>query len=130
MAQTTLFTRAQIDQRVAEMGKQITEDFRGQEVIALCVLKWAVFFCTDLLRQIDLDVKLDFIQVSSYGNEKYSSGVVTVSAAADHRGPEPVSQGPYELVVHILQGLGIAGGVVGADDEERRTGFGARTLQV
>jgi hypoxanthine phosphoribosyltransferase len=78
MAQTTLFTRAQIDQRVAEMGRQIAEDFRGQELIALCVLKGAVFFCTDLLRQLDLDVKLDFIQVSSYGNEKYSSGVVTV----------------------------------------------------
>src|ERR1051326_7983486 len=78
MAQTTLFTRAQIDQRVAEMGKQISADFRGQELIALCVLKGAVFFCTDLLRQMDLDVHLDFIQVSSYGNEKYSSGVVTV----------------------------------------------------
>jgi hypoxanthine phosphoribosyltransferase len=78
MAQTTLFTRAQIDQRVAEMGKQITEDFRGKELIALCVLKGAVFFCTDLLRKIDLDVHLDFIQVSSYGNEKYSSGIVTV----------------------------------------------------
>lgn len=78
MAQTTLFSRAQIDQRVAEMGKQIAEDFRGMELIALCVLKGAVFFCTDLLRHLDGDVKLDFIQVSSYGNEKYSSGVVTV----------------------------------------------------
>src|ERR1044071_5239216 len=78
MAQTTLFTRAQIDQRVAEMRKKISEVFRGQELIALCVLKGAVFFCTDLLRQMALDVRLDFIQVSSYGNEKYSSGVVTV----------------------------------------------------
>jgi hypoxanthine phosphoribosyltransferase len=78
MAQTTLFSRAQIDQRVAEMGKQISEDFRGKELIALCVLKGAVFFCTDLLRNMEGDVKLDFIQVSSYGNEKYSSGVVTV----------------------------------------------------
>ena len=60
------------------MGKQISEDFRGQELIALCVLKGAVFFCTDLMRNIDLDVALDFIQVSSYGNEKYSSGVVTM----------------------------------------------------
>jgi hypoxanthine phosphoribosyltransferase len=78
MAQTTLFSRAQIDQRVAEMGKQISEDFHGKELIALCVLKGAVFFCTDLLRNMEGDVKLDFIQVSSYGNEKYSSGVVTV----------------------------------------------------
>src|SRR3954449_3699064 len=78
MAQTTLFTREQIDERVAEMGRQIGADFAGSELIALCVLKGAVFFCTDLLRNIGFDVALDFIQVSSYGNEKYSSGVVTI----------------------------------------------------
>lgn len=78
MAQTTLFTREQIDERVAEMGRQIATDFAGSELIALCVLKGAVFFCTDLVRNIKLDVALDFIQVSSYGNQKYSSGVVTI----------------------------------------------------
>ena len=78
MAQTTLFTRAEIDRRVAEMGKQISADFAGDELIALCVLKGAVFFCTDLMRSVSLDVALDFIQVSSYGNQKYSSGVVTI----------------------------------------------------
>src|SRR3954468_2428927 len=78
MAQTTLFTREQIDERVAEMGRQIATDFAGTELIALCVLKGAVFFCTDLVRNINLDVALDFIQVSSYGNQEYSSGVVTI----------------------------------------------------
>ena len=78
MAKTTLISRAQIEQRVAEMGRQISADFAGKELIALCVLKGAVFFCTDLVRQITLDVALDFIQVSSYGNQKYSSGVVTI----------------------------------------------------
>ena len=78
MAQTTLFTREQIDTRVAEMGRQISADFAGSELIALCVLKGAVFFCTDLVRNVSLDVALDFIQVSSYGNQKYSSGVVTI----------------------------------------------------
>src|SRR5438270_13963008 len=78
MAQTTLFTREQIDNRVAEMGRQISTDFGGQELIALCVLKGAVFFCADLVRNISMDVALDFIQVSSYGNQKYSSGVVTI----------------------------------------------------
>ena len=42
MAQTTLFTREQIDSRVAEMGRQISADFAGSELIALCVLKGAV----------------------------------------------------------------------------------------
>ena len=78
MAQTTLISRSQIAQRVGEMGRQITADFQGKPLIALCVLKGAMFFCSDLMREIDLDVSLDFIQVSSYGNEKYSSGVVTI----------------------------------------------------
>jgi len=78
MAQTTLISREQIERRVAEMGQQISSDFAGTDLIALCVLKGAVFFCTDLVRQIQLDVALDFIQVSSYGTQKYSSGVVTI----------------------------------------------------
>jgi hypoxanthine phosphoribosyltransferase len=78
MAQTTLITKAQIDERVAEMGRQINADFAGTELIALCVLKGAVFFCTDLVRSIAMDVALDFIQVSSYGDRKESSGVVTI----------------------------------------------------
>jgi hypoxanthine phosphoribosyltransferase len=78
MAQTTLITEAQIQQRVAEMGGQITTDFNGTDMIMLCVLKGAVFFATDLARSMTMDVALDFIQVSSYGNQKYSSGVVTI----------------------------------------------------
>ena len=78
MPQTTLISKSQIDQRVAEMGAQITADFSGQELIACCVLKGAMFFCSDLMRHIGCDAALDFIQVSSYGTEKYSSGVVTI----------------------------------------------------
>jgi hypoxanthine phosphoribosyltransferase len=78
MAQTTLFSREQIQTRVAEMGRQISGDFAGAELIALCVLKGAVFFCTDLVRNMSVDVALDFIQISSYGNQKFSSGVVTI----------------------------------------------------
>jgi hypoxanthine phosphoribosyltransferase len=78
MAQTTLFSREQIDHRVAELAKEISAEFAGSELIALCVLKGAMFFCADLVRQMDLDVHLDFIQISSYGNQKYSSGVVTI----------------------------------------------------
>lgn len=78
MAQTTLFTREQISRRVAEMAQEISKDFAGAELIALCVLKGAVFFCTDLVRNMTMDVALDFIQISSYGNLKYSSGVVTI----------------------------------------------------
>lgn len=78
MGSVTLITKEQIQKRVAEMGRQITADYGGRNPIALCVLKGAVFFCTDLMRAIDMDMALDFIQVSSYGSEKYSSGVVTI----------------------------------------------------
>jgi len=78
MAQTTLISKSQIETRVAEMGAQITVDLAGTDLIALCVLKGAMFFCSDLMRQIAFDVKLDFIQVSSYGDQKTSSGVVTI----------------------------------------------------
>ncbi|HVG25021.1 MAG TPA: hypoxanthine phosphoribosyltransferase [Thermoanaerobaculia bacterium] len=78
MAQTTLISREQIETRVVEMAKEISADLAGSDVIALCVLKGAVFFCADLVRHMTMDVALDFIQVSSYGNQKYSSGVVTI----------------------------------------------------
>jgi hypoxanthine phosphoribosyltransferase len=78
MAQTTLISQDQINQRVAEMANEISAEFRGSDLIALCVLKGAMFFCADLVRQMTMDVALDFIQISSYGNQKYSSGVVTI----------------------------------------------------
>jgi len=78
MAQTTLISRDRIDARVAEMAKEISADFTGTDAIALCVLKGAMFFCADLVRNLPFDIALDFIQISSYGNEKYSSGVVTI----------------------------------------------------
>ena len=78
MGSVTLITKEQIQKRVAEMGREISADYGSQNPIALCVLKGAVFFCSDLMRAISIDMALDFIQVSSYGNEKYSSGVVTI----------------------------------------------------
>lgn len=78
MAQTTLISQQQINDRVAEMAREISSEFTGSDLIALCVLKGAMFFCADLVRQMTMDVALDFIQISSYGNQKYSSGVVTI----------------------------------------------------
>jgi hypoxanthine phosphoribosyltransferase len=62
-----LISRAQIAQRVAEMGRQITADFDGP-VIFIGVLKGAAVFLSDLVRQVQLDATFDFIGVSSYGN--------------------------------------------------------------
>ena len=78
MAQTTLISKDQIDQRVAERAREITTEVAGSDLTALCVLNGAMFFCADLVRRMTMDVALDFIQISSYGNQKYSSGVVTI----------------------------------------------------
>lgn len=63
-----LLTRYQIAERVAEMGKQITRDFKGEAVIFVGVLKGAAVFLSDLARHVELEATFDFIGVSSYGN--------------------------------------------------------------
>jgi hypoxanthine phosphoribosyltransferase len=103
MAQTTLITREQIDQRVAEMAQQITADLAGHEIIALCVLKGAMFFCADLVRQMTTDVALDFIQISSYGNNKFSSGVVTIL-----KEPQMDMRGKAVLIVEDIIDSGLS----------------------
>ena len=103
MAQTTLFTRQQIDARVAEMADEISAAFQGDEVIALCVLKGAMFFCSDLVRQMKMDVALDFIQISSYGNQKYSSGVVTIL-----KEPQLDMRGKAVLIVEDIVDSGLS----------------------
>lgn len=78
MAYTTLIDRSRIQRRVAELARQIATDFRGTDLVALIVLKGSMFFAVDLLREMEMDLAVDVIQVSSYGKEKYSSGVVTI----------------------------------------------------
>jgi hypoxanthine phosphoribosyltransferase len=103
MAQTTLISREQIDRRVAEMAQEITTEFAGSELIALCVLKGAVFFCADLVRQMSMDVALDFIQISSYGNQKFSSGVVTIL-----KEPQMDMRGKSVLIVEDIIDSGLS----------------------
>jgi len=103
MAQTTLITREQIDRRVAEMAREISAEFAGSNLIALCVLKGAVFFCADLVRQMTMDVALDFIQISSYGNQKYSSGVVTIL-----KEPQLDMRGKAVLIVEDIVDSGLS----------------------
>ena len=73
-----LLTREQIAARVQEMGRQITEDFRGRDLTVICILKGAVVFFVDLVREIDLPMSMDFMAISSYGSATKSSGVVRI----------------------------------------------------
>jgi hypoxanthine phosphoribosyltransferase len=68
----------ELQKRVAELGAQITSDYGGRELFFMGVLKGAVFFVADLMRQIDLPCEVDFMAVSSYGSFTESSGVVRI----------------------------------------------------
>ncbi|PKM79294.1 MAG: hypoxanthine phosphoribosyltransferase [Firmicutes bacterium HGW-Firmicutes-13] len=71
-------TREKIKEKVEELGQKISEDFKGQEILLICVLKGGVVFLADLMRQISIPVKIDFIAVSSYGASTKTSGVVRI----------------------------------------------------
>jgi hypoxanthine phosphoribosyltransferase len=64
--------------RVKELATAITRDYEGEEILVICILKGAVVFCSDLIREIDLPVQLEFMSVSSYGESFKSSGEVKV----------------------------------------------------
>ena len=75
---TVLFSQEEINQRIAELGKQISEDYAGENLLLVAVLRGAVVFTADLLRAIEGEVEVDFMAVSSYGNAAQSSGVVRI----------------------------------------------------
>ena len=73
-----LVTEEELKAKVAEMGKEITEKFKGKEPIVVGVLKGSFIFMADLVRNIDLNCTLDFMAVSSYGNGTSSTGAVNI----------------------------------------------------
>ena len=78
-----LFTRERIAARVAELGAQITKDYKGRELVLVGILKGAFVFMADLIREIDLPVAVDFMAISSYGSATKSSGVVRIMKDLD-----------------------------------------------
>ncbi len=79
-----LVTRKEIAAKVAELGKRITEDYRGKEPLMICILKGGAVFFTELVRCIDLPLTMDFMAISSYGSATKTSGVVRVIKDLDH----------------------------------------------
>jgi len=75
-----LYTQQQIAARVREMAAEIERDHRGKELVLVGVLKGAFVFVSDLARLIDLPLSVDFIGLSSYGEETESSGVVKITS--------------------------------------------------
>ncbi|MDO8672616.1 MAG: hypoxanthine phosphoribosyltransferase [Dehalococcoidia bacterium] len=67
-----------LQKRVKELANQIMQDYAGQEILMIGVLKGAVIFLVDLAKQLDLVVEMDFMAVSSYGASTESSGIVRI----------------------------------------------------
>lgn len=83
MALEVLLTEEEIAARVRELGKEISDHYRGKTVHLVCVLKGAYTFLADLARAMDIPVTMDFLAVSSYGKGKTSSGEVQLTKDLD-----------------------------------------------
>ncbi|UQZ33114.1 hypoxanthine phosphoribosyltransferase [Paenibacillus sp. PK3_47] len=81
--QHVLVSKADLEQRVRELGAEISRDYEGKELVLVGILKGAAVFMSDLMREITFPVGIDYMSVSSYGNSSTSSGVVTIKHDID-----------------------------------------------
>ncbi len=91
-----------IQKRVGEMASQIRQDYAGQELTVVGVLKGSFIFMADLVREIDLPLRCDFLGLSSYGSATESSGVVAITKDLD--GPV---DGRHVLVIEDIIDTGL-----------------------
>src|SRR5262245_9732714 len=73
-----LIDRDALQQRIAELGEEISADYAGRDLLLVGVLKGAVFFMADLMRSLTIPCEIDFMAISSYGDSTDSSGVVRI----------------------------------------------------
>ncbi len=85
MAETIreLISEQEVDKRIEELGKQISSDYAGKSIHMICILKGGAFFMCELAKRITLPVSIDFMYVSSYGNETSSSGNIRIKKDLD-----------------------------------------------
>ena len=94
---SVLINEKKVDQRIEEIGKEISKAYEGKCVHMICILKGSVFFACELAKRITVPVTLDFMSVSSYGNDTKSSGVVKIVKDLD----EPL-EGKDVLIVEDI----------------------------
>ncbi|MDY5021345.1 MAG: hypoxanthine phosphoribosyltransferase [Blautia sp.] len=73
-----LLSEEEVDTRIQEVADQINRDYAGKEIHMICVLKGGVFFMCELAKRVTVPVSLDFMSISSYGDDTKSSGVVKI----------------------------------------------------
>ncbi|MDI9520054.1 MAG: hypoxanthine phosphoribosyltransferase [Bacillota bacterium] len=79
-----LISEEEIKEAVQQLGKKITEEYRDKSPVFVCILKGAAVFFSDLMREVDLPLTIDFMAISSYGSSTKSSGVVRILKDLDH----------------------------------------------
>ena len=97
-----LITAEQIEEKLREIGQQITEDYAGKEVLLVGVLRGAFMVMADLARHIDLPCEFDFMAVSSYGASTQTSGVVRILKDLDEE-----IEGRHVLIVEDIIDSGL-----------------------
>jgi hypoxanthine phosphoribosyltransferase len=76
--ESILFTEKQIKKRVSELAEEICRDYGKEELLTLGILKGAAVFCTDLVREMDRPIKMNYMALSSYGSSSISTGAVRI----------------------------------------------------
>jgi hypoxanthine phosphoribosyltransferase len=82
---SVLLTEKQIQEKVSSLAHDISNHYRGRELIIVSVLKGAFVFTSDLVRALSIPSKIDFVQISSYGMSKTSSGEMTIKKDIDEQ---------------------------------------------
>jgi hypoxanthine phosphoribosyltransferase len=98
----SVFTQEEIQQNIAKVAEQISDDYRERDLILVGVLKGAFVFLSDLARCITIPAKIDFVRVSSYKNDMYSSGHIQLLYE-----PDTDVQGKDVLIVEDIVDTGL-----------------------
>jgi hypoxanthine phosphoribosyltransferase len=83
MEQELLISSNTIQSRIRELALQISSDYSGKELVVIGVLNGAVFFFTDIVREMTIPVKIDFIRAASYGSESVSCGDIRLTKTVE-----------------------------------------------
>lgn len=80
---TVMITQEQINEKAAEIARRIESDFEGESIVLVGILRGAVLWMADIMKNVNLDMTIDFMAVSSYGASTKSSGIVKINKDLD-----------------------------------------------
>lgn len=92
-----MYNEEEVDAKIRELGERISHDYEGKALHMICVLKGGVYFMCELSKRVTVPVSLDFMSVSSYGDDTKSSGVVKILKDLDQS-----LEGKHVLVVEDI----------------------------